>query len=56
MNVVVLLQVYSTEQKMWTTMGSRNMGMCTMSESSHIDSIARVGDEILLMGILSNHL
>ena len=42
-------EVYSTEQQVWTALG-RNMGMCTMTENSHIDAIARLGDEILLMG------
>ena len=42
-------EVYSTEQQVWTALG-RNMGMCTMTENSHIDAVVRFGEEILLMG------
>ena len=44
-------EVYSTEQKHWVTMG-RNHDMCTMTEASHIDAVAQLGDEILVIGEL----
>ncbi len=44
-------EVYSTQHKHWTAI-SKNIGMCTMTETSHIDSVALYGDEILLVGDL----
>ena len=44
-------EVYSTENKLWQAR-ARDMGMCTMTETSHIDAVMRYGEEIIIVGDL----
>ena len=44
-------EVYSTEHKIWEPQ-RRDLGMCTMTETSHIDSVALYKDEIIIVGDL----
>lgn len=45
-------EVFTASQKLWSTMMSASIGMCTMSETSHIDSALNDKDEIYIIGDL----
>ena len=44
-------EVFHTERKEWVAV-NRDSGMCTMTDMSHIDSVAQAGGEIFLIGEL----
>ena len=45
-------EMYSCDQKIWNSVNRCTMGMCTMTESSHIDAILHCQEEVLVVGEL----
>ena len=45
-------EVYSVEHKQWTARNQSAIGLCSMNETTHIDSVVQLDDQLLIIGDL----